>query len=743
MRAFCMLLLGALLSACNPEPLNQNPNIQRFQVTPTWGVAPLQAAFNWSVQDPDGDPLICRLDLGNDGSFEYTLNNCTSASTQAHTFGSAGTYPVRLQVEDNRGGSAQQTTSVSVAQPAPANRNPTLTQFIPTPNNGPAPLSVSFGWQISDPDSDALTCRLDVNNDGTPEYTIGNCTSASTQPHSYSAGSYTARLTVDDGRGGSATQTAAVTATNPGGGGPDLRISRVEWGQSVFKENLKLVDGKQALLRVHVLADRTGLSTTLRAQVFRGGAYQGDLTISGPASVPTSENPADLSQSYRGMVPANWVGTGLEVRLQADPDNALSESDESNNSRVLTPAIMTLGNVLPITSVPVRYTDTGAANTVRTPNIPDYAGFLVDLFPLRQVQTQTRATPYNFSGNLRNSADWSRLLSELRTLRQTDSSSRYYYGFVQTGYSSGIIGIGYIGLPVSAGWDANSNNNLANDSSAWVVAHEVGHNFARYHAPCGATSGLDSSYPYANATLGTWGYSLVRSLLLAPGSYRDVMSYCDPQWISDYNYEAIQRYLEQNPPSATSVLSQLSQTVLLIGGKIRGSLVTLEPILRLQAAPSSPEAGPYRLRLQTSSGPREIPFDTYKVASPHGPGVAPGAGDPEEHFSLLLPDPGDLQLLEVLRGGSPILRRDLSLTRMSTDDPAIRLSELGGSLTLTWVPSVFPYASVAHLGQGRTTLAFSLTGGEARLPTQGLPPSGRWEVALSDGFNTRRFEFVR
>jgi hypothetical protein len=726
---------------------NRNPVIAAVTATPNSGASPVNATLGWQISDPDGDTLRCQIDANNDGSFEYSFNSCTSAQTQAHSFSTLGDNPVRLVVSDGRGGSAERTLTVSVSSPAATNRNPVITQFSATPNSGTAPLNSTLGWQISDPDGDALTCGVDVNNDGTAEYTLNSCTSSSTQPHSFAAGSYTVRLTLSDGRGGTATQTVVVSASTPVPSGPDISISRVEWGQTILKENLKLVSGKQALLRVFVTADRSGVSGALSAQVWRGGALQGSVSLTGPATLPTSVIQGDLSQTFRGIVPADWVGSGLEVRLQADPSNAVAESNETNNSRTLTPNIMTVGTVLYLTSVPIRYTDTGASNTVRTASIPSFASFLADIFPIRGVQTSTRATAYSFSGNLRNSSEWSRLLSELRTLHSTDGRGpdHYYYGFVQTGYSSGIIGIGYINWPVAAGWDRSASSNYSDDSSAWVMAHELGHNFARLHAPCGATSGLDGSYPYSNARLGTWGYSFGNSALslLNPNTVFDVMSYCNTQWTSDYTYEAVQRYLEANPPTANRVLAaQTNTTVLLVRGQIRESQVSLEPLMRIQAPARTPETGPYRLRLQTSSGFREVSFSTSVVASPHGIGVAPGS-DSEEHFSFTVPLEGEVNSLEIARGGSPIFSRELGLRPMSADDPGLRFGELGGLVQLYWSPSVFPYASVAHLGQERTTLTLNLTGGEGRLETAGLPAGGQFEVVLSDGLNSRRWVFNR
>lgn len=541
----------------------------------------------------------------------------------------------------------------------------------------------------------------------------------------------------------------------PGPGLPsvlgEVAIQKTEWGQSVLKTDLRLVAGKPALLRVHLTADRDGLPGRLKGEVFQGSNRLGELSFTGPTSLPTTINPAELAQTYWAILPANWVVAGTEVRLLADPNNQISENNEADNRLTLTPAVGT-GTVLPLTLVPVLQPGQSSL-----PTLPS-ADLLRDMLPVQGVQTSTRA-PFSYGATVGNaSSDWSNLLSALRSLRTSDGSGRYYYGVVRVGYTSGIAGIGYMGFPTSAGWDFGS-------SAARIMVHEIGHNLGQGHAPCGVTG--EPNYPYAGGSIGTWGYNVAGSVLFNPAQYKDVMSYCNPQWISDYMYERMQSFLErqaglsqraESPPSrsglapvglearSSTVQSQglwVAQEVLLVSGRIRGGEVILDPMVKMKAIPQQPQPGPYRLRLDAAGGRVDISFQTERVEAPHGPGQPPNESWSEEHFSLLLPDLGPLRQIEVLREGRSVYRRDLHLTRQSTDDPAVYLVERGGSLTLTWRPLVFPYASVAHLGQERTTLALWLTGGEARLPTLGLPSGGRWEVALSDGFNTQRLEFAR
>ena len=78
-----------------------------------------------------------------------------------------------------------------------------------TPASGAAPLAVSFsGATSSDPDGDALTYRWDFDNNGT-----WDATGVSTS-HTYAAGTYTAKLEVNDGHGHTHTTTTSIQAGN-------------------------------------------------------------------------------------------------------------------------------------------------------------------------------------------------------------------------------------------------------------------------------------------------------------------------------------------------------------------------------------------------------------------------------------------------------------------------------------------------------------------------------------------------
>ncbi len=104
-----------------------------------------------------------------------------------------------------------------------------IANFAASPTTAGVDETVTFSWSVSDGHGDPVTCTLDVDDNGSVEYTISNCQSTATQNHSYaSAGSKTARLTASNANG-SAEATTGVTVTAapppPGGTVVDQRVT--------------------------------------------------------------------------------------------------------------------------------------------------------------------------------------------------------------------------------------------------------------------------------------------------------------------------------------------------------------------------------------------------------------------------------------------------------------------------------------------------------------------------------------
>ncbi|MGJ4844931.1 PKD domain-containing protein [Leifsonia sp. Le1] len=176
--------------AVQAAPPNQPP-VAAF----TSSVTNLGASFDGSTSnDPDGTIASYAWDFG-DGA-------TGTGATATHTYATGDTFTVTLTVTDNQGLS----TSVShqVTTTVPPNQLPTAS-FTATVTN----LGVSVNGSASaDPDGTIASYAWNFGDGATG-------TGATTTHTFAAAGPYTITLTVTDNRGGTATTTRAVTATNP------------------------------------------------------------------------------------------------------------------------------------------------------------------------------------------------------------------------------------------------------------------------------------------------------------------------------------------------------------------------------------------------------------------------------------------------------------------------------------------------------------------------------------------------
>jgi len=193
---------------------NTAPVIDNMTVDPVSVNVGMPVTVSWNITDAEGDTLTCKLDVDADGSSEYTIDDCANNTLQAHTYTQAGDYQVRLTVVDGINAPVQQDVSVTVTEPNTTSP-PKITRFSATPEAPKTGSSMNFDWDVSDADGDTLTCKLDVDGDGTDDYTINDCVSNTSQAYTYTqSGVYQVRLTVEDGTNASVQTSIELTVSS-------------------------------------------------------------------------------------------------------------------------------------------------------------------------------------------------------------------------------------------------------------------------------------------------------------------------------------------------------------------------------------------------------------------------------------------------------------------------------------------------------------------------------------------------
>ncbi len=256
--------------------------------------------------------------------------------------------------------------------------------------------------------------------------------------------------------------------------------------------------------------------------------------------VPAAEMTTTASLRLRLVDPAGTVETSAAhpARLPRD-GSALPIRAEDD------------GDGLHLVLVPLRWDGDGSGRLPDTSPawLTAVRELLLSLYPLADLEiTVHDAVPWSDSLTFAGNVDFGQINAMLRDLRVSDGApnAAYYYAIVapSTSFSaycggSCVTGQSYVVDNARDGsFRVGSGVDFGTESSAGTLAHEVGHEHGRYHAPC-STSGADAAYPYAGGGTGAWGWDARGGSFLDPSMTTDFMGYCDPTWTSDYTWSAI------------------------------------------------------------------------------------------------------------------------------------------------------------------------------------------------------------
>jgi len=518
-------------------------------------------------------------------------------------------------------------------------------------------------------------------------------------------------------------------------------VASVELGQALLFPSqdsaLVLVANRAVLAKFNVVSSAD--PTVKPSGIVRVENAAGQLLQELPLDVPSGALPAraplrpSFADSYSVTIPAALVQPGMRLTPRMTPP-ALNEA-------TLAPRVGG-GVTVRLVAIPIQI----GATLGKIVDRPD--AYLAARMPVTGVTREDHA-PFVSRAVTQlptTAAQWNAafplILNELDDLHllENATSRTYYYGFVPK-RTFGLAGIGYRPGNAALGFDLPSQPLAVKET----MVHEVGHNLSLAHAPCGGPAGVDAQYPYANALLGAgnrfiWGYDAETRRFIDPTltDSHDLMSYCNGDRFSDYNYRKMQGYLTPadralsvNDPQASL---DVAQELVMVSGQVRAGVLALQPLKLLHGNPRWPDAaGPYLLRITTQQGTIvEYRFAAKEID--HLPD--------QQRFGFTIPHPGGIAKLDVLLNGQVLMAKELRKRALAVtgETPAVALlaSEQAGVLHVKWDATQHPYLSVTHIGLKRSVLALQLEGGSAALSVAALPPGGQFEFGLSDGLNGER-----
>lgn len=510
----------------------------------------------------------------------------------------------------------------------------------------------------------------------------------------------------------------------------DLVIDALEVNQSIqtSQNTIPLIAHRPAVVRVYA---RTALgkppaAATVSLVATRAGAPLGSLSL-GPQSVATALGRGDYASTFNAPLPADWLWGQVELTARVDPTNAIHETDETNNTAALT---LNFNEVPPldIKIVPINYTHQGARGTGVYPgqSTDPISGWLKRAFPVSEVNV-SHHPGYDFSGDLSLSSEWIRLLAEVTILKASEGApaAQVYYALVPTRHDgqrwfiAGIAGIGWLGHRVSVGLDLN-----AADRTGALAGHEIGHNFGRAHAPCGQPSTPDTAYPHAGASIGEYGLDVASNTLFDPSTTVDMMSYCRPEWISDYTYLALYNaQRDAGRPAGIATPALLVQAEFDAAGT-----AWFQPLYTFPQTPTPSDGdSDFAVELLDAAG---------NVVASHPVAVLEAE---EEGVSVRLihasvPLPAEAVARVRLRQAGVVVA-ERALAPPTPARAPVSISRTADTITLRWgfpdTPALVRYS--ADDGQSWTTLAVNRRGGRLTLDPATLPGSaGQFQVIPAD-----------
>lgn len=336
-------------------------------------------------------------------------------------------------------------------------------------------------------------------------------------------------------------------------------------GASSSHRNAPVIAGRPGVARVYVTLANGVTSADLGGELWIVLPGRPPRRLEDKKTITAPSMASDLASTLDFDLPADAIERGSSYRVYLTSNGPAGAATDARLPReggtASFQAIDT--GLLKVRIVPLIYGGDGSGRVpdVGAAHVAKMQAALFGMMPVSGVAIDVHE-PLPFA-EVVTASTFSRLLAFVTRLRADEGAppDLYYYGVIQPtekeldfcigGCTEGQSSIPWTGT--SAGENAAVGTPYDFDRDNRIFVHEMGHALGLSHAPCGAVVGADSRFPYAGARTGAWGYDVAARRLVDPTTVFDVMSYCGPVWISDFDYAllgdrlAVGAWLATNP----------------------------------------------------------------------------------------------------------------------------------------------------------------------------------------------------
>ena len=589
---------------------------------------------------------------------------------------------------------------------------------------------------------------------------------------------------------------------------PDLEATGLEVTQAVqdLNNSVRLVAGKRTFVRFHV---RSTTPATFRSFAHLRAESASELYTLRPVNpgqlihVRPSPNREVTDHAFLFELPSSLTAAGtLTLTAELNPHQDWrprnpQESSYTNNSQAVT---VRFEQTSPLHLVVYRVTyNTADGRTWATPlgHTLALVSWLRAVYPVAAVSIRDRTLVFTdglpsceeINSELRSALRWDSFYDFVGTGAKVAANAHYYALVDDRGYEAtddattpdeldgfmrgcsdlpGFASSGPAGVPrVTAEGYAIANNWDTDGSYAdWYAGHELAHSYGRRHPGRCRNQPRDPAHPatgdYPNGDISpsptgnsaAYGFDIRSRQVLSGTLWKDVMTYCDRQWISDFTSEALQNFFQtaavaaDNAPAASDVAS------LWVSGRMnpQASSAVLDPIYYVPgAAPDAPPPSREYDILQRDGAGNELSRTAFGPIPTHFGPPAPGKPVGSEvaglYFQMQISPTAGAERVEIVRDGTV-----LASVQPGAAPPTVTVTSPNGgevvageTLTVTWTasdPDGDPLAANIQYspdgGASWVMLAQSVTGTSAAISTTNTPAgtAALIRVWVSDGLHS-------